>query len=62
MALVPRAPATANQLVIELNQTNGSSSGEESDGESGNVSSSGSSSLLTSSGEDGQASLPAGSR
>jgi hypothetical protein len=55
------APATANQPVIELNQTDGSSSGEESDGESGDVSSSGSSSLLTSSGEDGQASQPASS-
>jgi hypothetical protein len=54
------APATADQPVIELDQTNGSSSGEESDGESGDVSSSGSSSLLTSSGEDGQASHPAG--
>ncbi len=55
------APATANQPVIELDQTNGSASGLESDGESGDVSSSGSSSLSTSSGEDGQASQPAGS-
>ncbi len=55
------APATANQPVIELDRTDGSSSGEESDGESGDVSSSGSSSLLTSSGEDGQASQLASS-
>jgi hypothetical protein len=56
------APATADQPGIELDQTNGSSSGEESDRESGDVSSSGSSSLLTSNDEDGQASQPAGSR
>jgi hypothetical protein len=54
-------PATANQPVIELDQTDGSFYGEESDGESGDVSSSGSSSLSTSSGEDGQASQSAGS-
>jgi hypothetical protein len=53
------APATDDQPVIELGQTDGSSSGEESDGESGDVFFSGSSSLLTSSGEDGQASQPA---
>ncbi len=54
-------PAIANQPVIELDQTNNSSSREESDGESGDVSSSGSSSSSTSSGEDGQASQPASS-
>ncbi len=50
------APATANQLVIELNQTNGSSSREESEGESDDESSSGSLSSSTSSNEGGQAS------
>jgi hypothetical protein len=54
-------PATANQLVIELEQTDGSTSKEESDGESGDESSSRSSFLLTSSDEDGQASHLAGS-
>ena len=55
-------PATADQLIIELDQTNDSFSKEESDKESDDESSSGSSSLLTSSDEDGQASQPAGSR
>jgi hypothetical protein len=55
------APATADQPVIELDQTNSSSSKDKSDGESGDESSSRSSSLLTSSDEDGQASQPAGS-
>jgi hypothetical protein len=54
-------PATANQPVIELDQTNGSSSGEESEGESNDESSSGLSSPSTSSDEGGQASQPAGS-
>jgi hypothetical protein len=55
------ASATANQPVIELDQTNGSTSKEESDGESNDESSSKSSSLSTSSDEDGQAHQPAGS-
>ncbi len=55
------APATADQPVIELNQTNGSSSGEESEGESDDEFSSGLSSSSTSSDEGGQASQPAGS-
>jgi hypothetical protein len=54
-------PATANQPVIELDQTNSSSSKDESDGERGNESSSRSSSLSASSDEDGQASQLAGS-
>jgi hypothetical protein len=54
-------PATANQPVIELDQTNGFSSNE-SEEESNDESSTGSSSLLTSSDEGGQASQPAGSR
>jgi hypothetical protein len=53
--------ATANQPVIELDQTKGPTSKEESDGESSDESSSGSSSLLTSIDEDGQACQPAGS-
>ena len=56
------APATADQPVIELDQTNGFSSGEESEGESDGESSSGLPSLLPSSDEGGQASQPAGSR
>jgi hypothetical protein len=55
------APATANQPVIELDNTDGSSSKEESEGESNDESSLGSSSLLTSSDEGGQASQPASS-
>jgi hypothetical protein len=55
------ASATANQLVIELDQTDSFTSEEESDGESDDESSSRSSSLLTSSDEDGQARQPAGS-
>ncbi len=55
------APATADQPVIELDQTDGSSSGEESEEESDDESSSGSSSSSTSSDEGGQASQPAGS-
>ncbi len=55
------ATATANQPVIELDQTKGSASKEESDGESDDESSSGSSSSSTSSDEDGQACQPAGS-
>ncbi len=54
-------PATADQPVIELDQTDSSSSKDESDGESSDESSSRSSSLSTSSDEDGQASQPAGS-
>jgi hypothetical protein len=54
--------ATADQPVVELNQTDSSTSKEESDGESDDESSSGSSSLSTSSDEDGQACQPAGSR
>ena len=54
-------PATANQLVIELNQTNDSFSKKESDGESSDEFYSRSSSLSASSDEDGQASQPAGS-
>jgi hypothetical protein len=53
--------ATADQPVIELDQTNGSTSKEESDGESNDESSSRSSYSLTSSDEDGQARQPAGS-
>ncbi len=56
------APATADQLVIELDRTNSSSSKDKSDGERCDESSCRSSSLLTSSDEDGQASQPAGSR
>ena len=56
------APATANQPVVELDQTNWSSSGKESEGESNDESSSESSSSSTSSDEGGQASQPAGSR
>jgi hypothetical protein len=55
------APATANQPVIELDQTNSSSSKDVSDGESGDESSSRSSSMSISSDEDGQASQLAGS-
>jgi hypothetical protein len=55
------APATANQPVIELDQTDSSSSKVKSDGDSGDKSSSRSSSLSTSSDEDGQATQPAGS-
>jgi hypothetical protein len=55
------ALATANQPVIELDQTNSSSSKDKSDGESGDESSSRSSSSSTSSDEDGQASQLAGS-
>jgi hypothetical protein len=55
------APATADQPVIDLDQTNSSSCKDESDEESGDESSSKSSSLLTSSDEDGQASHPSGS-
>ncbi len=55
------ASATANQPVIELNQTNGSTSKEESDGESNDESFSGLSSSSTSSDEDGQACQLAGS-
>ncbi len=56
------APATANQPVIKLDNTDDSSSKEESDGKSNNESSLGSSSLLTSSDEDGQDNQLAGSR
>ncbi len=56
------ASARANQPVIELNQTDGSTSKEEIDGESDDESSSGSSSPPTSSDEDGQACQPSGSR
>jgi hypothetical protein len=55
-------PATANQPVIELNQTYSSSYEDKSDGESGDESSSRSSSSSTSSDEDGQVSQPASSR
>jgi hypothetical protein len=51
------APATGNQPVIELDQTNSSSSKDESDGESGDESSSRSSSSSASSDEDRQASV-----
>jgi hypothetical protein len=54
------ASATANQPVIELNQTDGSTSKEESDGESNDESSSLSSSLSTSIDEESQACQPAG--
>jgi hypothetical protein len=54
------ASATANQPVIELDQTNSSTFKEESDGESDDESSSRSSSLSTSSDEDSQACQPAG--
>ncbi len=54
-------PATADQPVIEHDQTHSSSSKDESDGDSGDESSSRSSSSLTSSDEDGQASQPASS-
>jgi hypothetical protein len=56
------ASATADQPVIELNQTNSSTSGEESDGENDDESSCGSLSSSTSSDEDGQACEPTGSR
>jgi hypothetical protein len=55
------ASATADQPVIELDQTNGSTSKKESDGESDDESSSRSSSLSISSDKDGQACQPAGS-
>ena len=55
------APATADQPVIELDQTDSSFSGEESEGESDGESFSGSSSLLIFSDEGGQASQPASS-
>ncbi len=54
------APATVDQPIIECDHTDGSSSKEDSEGESGDESSSGSSSSSTSSDEDeGQASQPA---
>jgi hypothetical protein len=56
------APATADQPVIKLDNTNSSSSEEESDGESNNESSSWSPSLSTSSDEGGKASQLASSR
>ncbi len=55
------APATANQPVIKLDNTDGSSIEEESDGESGDESSLGSSSLSISSDEGGQSSQLASS-
>jgi hypothetical protein len=56
------APATANQPVIELDQTSGSTSKDKSDGGSSDESSSRSSFSSTSSDEDGQASQPASSK
>jgi hypothetical protein len=55
------APATANQQVIKLGNTNGSSSKYECDGESNDESYSESSSTSSYSDEGGQASQPAGS-